>query len=259
MLLDWSIRRLKSIQQIINAKRYLEIGVQAGTTFRSLKLDHMDGVDPRFLFDVNRVVGEGRHLHEMTSDQFFLKNLGVEKYDLVFIDGLHTYDQTYRDFCNVSLRLHSRSVVVVDDVLPCDQHSALRTQDECIASRTADANFDGKNLRAWHGDVFRLLVFLNLFHTSLCYATVPGDEGVQTVIWSRALEVEARMRQQQEPWTHPPFAVFDRPQLLLKKMWNLKSVDYDWIMKHKKLYNFCSESILLDYFNVLFADDQSRN
>ncbi|HBP56113.1 MAG TPA: hypothetical protein DD687_09230 [Verrucomicrobiales bacterium] len=148
---------------------------------------------------------------------------------------------------------------MVDDVLPCDQHSALRTQDECIASRTADANFDGKNLRAWHGDVFRLLVFLNLFHTSLCYATVPGDEGVQTVIWSRALEVEARMRQQQEPWTHPPFAVFDRPQLLLKKMWNLKSVDYDWIMKHKKLYNFCSESILLDYFNVLFADDQSRN
>ena len=253
--MDWSIRRLKLIQQIINAKRYLEIGVQAGTTFRSLKLDHMDGVDPRFLFDVNQVVGEGRHLHEMTSDQFFLKNLGVEKYDLVFIDGLHTYDQTYRDFCNVSLRLHSRSVVVVDDVLPCDQHSALRTQDECIASRTADANFDGKNLRAWHGDVFRLLVFLNLFHTSLCYATVPGDEGVQTVIWSRALEVEARMRQQQEPWTHPPFSVFDRPQLLLKKMWNLKSVDYGWIMKHKKLYNFCSESILLDYFNVLFADD----
>ena len=96
--MDWSIRRLKTIQQIINAKRYLEIGVQAGTTFRSLKLDHMDGVDPRFLFDVNRVVGEGRHLHEMTSDQFFLKNLGVEKYDLVFIDGLHTYDQTYRDF-----------------------------------------------------------------------------------------------------------------------------------------------------------------
>ena len=257
--MDWSIRRLKSIQQIVNARRYLEIGVQAGTTFRSLKMDRMDGVDPNFLFDVDRVVGNGRHLHEMTSDEFFLKNLGVEKYDLIFIDGLHTYDQTYRDFCNVSLRLHTRSVIVINDVLPCDKHSALRTQDECIASRRADSNFNGENLRAWHGDVFRLLVFLNLFYTSLCYATVPGKQGVQTIIWSKALEIDTSMRQPHEPWTHPPFAVFDKPQLLLKKMWNLKSVDYSWIIKHKKLYNFCSESILFDYLRVLFTDAHCKN
>ena len=250
--MDWSIRRLKSIQHIISAERYLEIGVQAGTTFRSLKMGRMDGVDPAFLFDVDQVVGGGRHLHEMTSDEFFDRNLGVEKYDLVFIDGLHTYDQTYRDFCNVALRLHQHSIVVIDDVLPCDKHSALRTQDECIAARRDDPDFDGDNLRAWHGDVFRLLVFLNLFHTSLCYATVPGKEGVQTVIWSKALEVKAR-ECQPSPWTHPPFAVFDKPQLLLRKMWNLKSVDYQWMMNHKRLYNFCSESILLDYLNVLFS------
>ena len=189
----------------------------------------------------------------MTSDEFFSRNLGSEKYDLVFVDGLHTYDQTYRDFCNALLRLHHGSIVVIDDVFPCDEHSALRTQDECIASRRDDPGFDGGNLRAWHGDVFRLLVFLNLFHTSLCYATVPGKEGVQTVIWSKALEENARGRQS-SPWTHPPFSVFERPQLLLKKMWNLKSVDYSWIMKHKNLYNFCSESILLDYLNVLFSD-----
>ena len=254
--MDWSIRRLKSIQDIIDAKKYLEIGVQAGTTFRSLQLDHMDGVDPAFLFDVKQVAGNGRHMHEMKSDEFFSRNLGAEKYDLVFIDGLHTYDQTYRDFCNVLLRLHHRSIVVIDDVLPCDKHSALRTQDECIASRREDPEFDGGNLRAWHGDVFRLLVFLNLFHTSLCYATVPGKEGVQTVIWSKALEVNARQRQS-SPWTHPPFAVFEKPQLLLRKMWNLKSVDYRWITKHKRLYNYCSESILLDYLKVLFSNSSS--
>ncbi len=218
----------------------------------------MDGVDPAFLFDISQVAGNGRYLHEMTSDEFFSRNLGAEKYDLVFVDGLHTYDQTYRDFCNSSLRLHQRSIVVIDDVLPCDEHSALRTQDECIASRRDDPGFDGGNLRAWHGDVFRLLVFLNLFHTSLCYATVPGKEGVQTVIWSKALEVNARERQS-SPWTHPPFAVFERPQLLLKKMWNLKSADFSWIMKHKNLYNFCSESILLDYLEVLFADSRINN
>lgn len=254
--MDWPIRRLKSIQDIIDAKKYLEIGVQAGTTFRSLQLDRMDGVDPVFMFDVKQVAGNGRHLHQMTSDEFFSRNLGVEKYDLVFIDGLHTYDQAYRDFCNVLLRLHHRSIVVIDDVFPCDKHSALRTQDECIASRREDPEFDGGNLRAWHGDVFRLLVFLNLFHTSLCYATVPGKEGVQTVIWSKALEVNAR-ESQSSPWTHPPFAVFEKPQLLLRKMWNLKSVDYRWITKHKRLYNYCSESILLDYLKVLFSDCSS--
>ena len=216
----------------------------------------MDGVDPALMFDVKQVTGNGRHLHEMTSDEFFSRSLGAEKYDLVFIDGLHTYDQTYRDFCNVLLRLHHRSIVVIDDVLPCDKHSALRTQDECIASRREDPAFDGGNLRAWHGDVFRLLVFLNLFHTSLCYATVPGKEGVQTVIWSKALEVNAR-ESQSSPWTHPPFAVFEKPQLLLRKMWNLKSVDYRWITKHKRLYNYCSESILLDYLKVLFSDSST--
>ena len=251
--MDWSIRRLKSIQQIIGAKYYLEIGVQAGTTFCSLKMDHMDGVDPNFLFDIGEVASQRRHLHEMTSDQFFSKNLGADQYDLIFIDGLHTYDQTYRDFCNAALRLHTRSIIVIDDVLPCDRHSALRAQDDCIFSRRKDSSFDGENLRAWHGDVFRLLVFLNLFHTSLCYATVPGKEGVQTVVWSKALEIKAQ-ECQSSPWTHPPFSTFDKPQLLLKKMWNLKSVDYQWMMNHKRLYNFCSESILLDYLNVLFQD-----
>ena len=49
------------------------MGVQAGTTFCSLKMDHMDGVDPNFLFDISEVASQRRHLHEMTSDQFFLE------------------------------------------------------------------------------------------------------------------------------------------------------------------------------------------
>ena len=250
--MHWSIQRLKTFQEIAKVKYYLEIGVQAGKTFRSLNFEHMDGVDPKFLFDVNKTTGNGRHLYEVTSDEFFSQNLGVEKYDLVFIDGLHTYDQTYRDFCNVCLRLHSRSIVIIDDVLPCDKYSAIRNQKDCISARLSDPNFKGKNYRAWHGDVFRLLVFLNLFHSSLCYATVPGDEGVQTVVWSKALELDA-FNSSPSASSHPPFKVFDKKQLLLKKMWNLESVDYSWIVKHKRLYNFCSETNLFDYLRLLFT------
>lgn len=253
----WSIQRLKALQEIIDAKRYLEIGVQAGKTFRSLDIEHMDGVDPKFLFDVNKTIGSGRNLYEVTSDEFFSKNFGIEKYDLVFIDGLHTYDQTYRDFCNVSLRLHSRSIVVIDDVLPCDKHSAIRNQKDCISARLADPNFNGTNPRAWHGDVFRLLVLLNLFHSSLCYATVPGDEGVQTIVWSKSLELDAFNRSS-SPLSHPPFTVFDKKQLLLKKMWNLESADYNWIVKHKRLYNLCPETVLFDYLKMLFSEIPSE-
>ena len=60
---------------------YLEIGVADNTTFSSipLPLTNKIGVDP-----------SNGGTHRMTSDEFFSKN---QKFNVIFIDGLHIYEQ----------------------------------------------------------------------------------------------------------------------------------------------------------------------
>ncbi len=65
---------------------------------------------------------------------------------------------------------------------------------------------------------------------------VPTEINERAGLGSKA-ELDARMRLSQEPWTHPPFAVFDKPQLLLKKMWNLKNICLS-IVSIQKFFNF---------------------
>ena len=64
---------------------YLEIGVADNTTFSSipLPLRNKIGVDP-----------SNGGTHRMTSDEFFNKN--QKKFNVIFIDGLHIYEQCQR-------------------------------------------------------------------------------------------------------------------------------------------------------------------
>ena len=38
--------------------------------------------------------------------------------DLVYLDGLHTFEQTYRDLCNTLMHAHPATVILVDDTVP---------------------------------------------------------------------------------------------------------------------------------------------
>ena len=69
---------------------YLEIGVAGNHVFNSipLKMTNKFGVDP----------STGGN-YRMTSDEFFEKNKNL-KFDVIFIDGLHHYDQCQRDCIN---------------------------------------------------------------------------------------------------------------------------------------------------------------
>ena len=249
--MDWSLRRLGAIKDMVNAKRYLEIGVQTGKTFLSLNFDEMDAVDPIFAFDYRAASSSSRRFHQVTSDVFFESGLGCSQYDLVFIDGLHTYDQTYRDFCNVLPRLHSKSIVVIDDVLPCDSYSMMRSQEKCIQARVNDSSFKGDNIRAWQGDVCKVLLFLNLFHHEYVYATIPGKDNIQTIVWSRSLERVASMNEESSALSRP-FQIFNRPNFVRRALWNLRAVDYQWINENQQIYNFCSEQSLFDYLSKIF-------
>ena len=76
-----------------NLQSYLEIGIRKpADNFGLIKVNRKIGVDPECA---------GTNILSLESDKFF--NISSEKFDLIFIDGLHHADQVKRDFEN-SLR-----------------------------------------------------------------------------------------------------------------------------------------------------------
>jgi hypothetical protein len=114
--------------------RYLEIGVFQDTVFNSipLPLEKKIGVDP---------VQGGTH--RMTSDDFFINN--HLKFDIIFIDGLHTYDQVKRDFINSYNSLSDEGIIYIHDMLP---------------TKSIYQNFK-RRTSTWNGDVWKLALQLS--------------------------------------------------------------------------------------------------
>jgi hypothetical protein len=156
--------------------RYLEIGLGAGHTFEQVRADLRYGVDPNPRFDV-RHLPRGVDVFVCTSDHFFETTDPVCRFDVVFVDGLHTYRQTYRDLVN-ALAACPDGAVLVDDVVPCDAISAMPDAVEAARERAAI----GSTVDAWHGDVFRVIRCLHNNHPELHYRTLVEDNP-QTIVW----------------------------------------------------------------------------
>ena len=86
-------------------KSYLEIGCDKNQIFSQITLSKKIGVDPYSGGNVRK-----------TSDDFFKEN--VEKFDLIFIDGLHVYEQVKKDIINSINFLNKKGVILVHDCLP---------------------------------------------------------------------------------------------------------------------------------------------
>lgn len=91
-----------------NYKTYLEIGTQYGTCFTQIQAEYKECVDPEKVFDCLT--------HVMTSDQYFAQN--TNKFDIVFVDGLHTEMQTRIDILNAFEVLNPYGTIVAHDCLP---------------------------------------------------------------------------------------------------------------------------------------------
>lgn len=241
--MQWTIRRLARLQKIVAASSYLEIGVQTGRTFNALDFEQMDAVDPRFLFDYRAKATDSRRFFETTSDNFFLGESVRDSYDLIFIDGLHTYDQTYRDFCHSVSRSSCRSLIVIDDVFPCDRFAVKRSQAECISLRRSKA--PNSPFKAhWQGDVYKMIVLLALFHKNFNYATISDGENYQTVVWPEHLSASSKVSL--------PFEPFVNDEFLIDAASSIKGLKYKWIIKNQGIYNLCEEEVLMDYLEAIY-------
>jgi len=111
---DWSAIRYNrlSIVNLLMSPRpggqYLEIGCADNQLFDAVLARHKTGVDP----------ARGG-THRQTSDAFFAENPAA-RFDVIFIDGLHIYDQVRRDVVNALGALNPGGWISIHDMLPRD-------------------------------------------------------------------------------------------------------------------------------------------
>ncbi len=167
--------RLLTIADFHPVQSYLEVGVYAGGTFNAVNFPRKVAVDPNFMFDTRTAAGPGIDFHELRSDEYFTSPDHHERFDLIFLDGLHEFRQTLRDFINALDYSHAASVIVLDDVLPNDVFSAL--PDVSRAYRFRELNRPGNPDRSWHGDVYKVVLAIHDLFPRISYCTVNRGEG----------------------------------------------------------------------------------
>ena len=149
----WDI--INSLIKKHNYKSYLEIGVDSkvdpGSNWPKIEIELKHGVDPD-----EHGIAEFKY----TSDEFFDKHI-KQKYDIIFVDGLHVFEQVYRDIFNSLNYLNDNGTIVVHDCLPpCE-----------LAQRPVRESGN------WNGDVWKAIVKLNTENENLQVVTVDTDEG----------------------------------------------------------------------------------
>ena len=125
-------QRFDIINKIIKKKgfkNYLEIGCFEDENFKKIIIDRKVGVDP---------ISGGTI--RLTSDEYFSSN--KEIFDIIFIDGLHHFDQVKKDIINSLKILNKGGVILVHD---------------CLPSRIRDQMVPRSHL-TWNGDVWKALV-----------------------------------------------------------------------------------------------------
>ena len=180
------IQRNEVVQGVLDLYQdpsYLEIGVSEGVTFHGLSAAKKVAVDPLFRFDVPaaQAANPEAAYHQVTSDEYFGTIVGeVEKFDVIYVDGLHTFDQTLRDFINALAHLNEGGVIVIDDVLPTNYTASIRDLRIVNILRERGVAPGG----AWMGDVYRLVFFIETFFQSHTYRTIKDNHG-QLVVWAK--------------------------------------------------------------------------
>ncbi|MFM8952356.1 MAG: class I SAM-dependent methyltransferase [Planctomycetaceae bacterium] len=179
--MGWSARRIAAAAAINNARTYLEIGVKDGDTFLDVGIERKDGVDPAFSFDTSLFATERVRFFSQTSDEFWVSRNPLT-YDVIFLDGMHTFEQTMRDLVSSMRFAHARTIWLIDDTLPSDVFSSIPHRERSFYERKR-MNLPGL---PWHGDVYKLVFAIHDFIPVLNYATITGSGNPQTLAWYAA-------------------------------------------------------------------------
>ena len=134
-----------------NYKNYLEIGCDKNQLFSKVNIDNKIGVDPVSGGNVRK-----------TSDDFFTEN--KSSFDIVFIDGLHTYEQVKKDILNSVNCLLDEGIILVHDCMP-----------DSLGKQAVP-----RYKMQWNGDVWKAIVDLRQQENLEIY-TCEIDQGIGVI------------------------------------------------------------------------------
>ena len=146
----------------LKPRAYLEIGVDTGATLALASACEVAlGVDPAEIRPLKALPACAR-LFRATSDDFFAEHradevLGSRRLDLVFIDGMHRFENALADFMHAEAWANPTGTIVFHDCLPL--HPAT-------ASRERRSNF-------WVGDTWKVVMALGSARPDLRIRTIP--------------------------------------------------------------------------------------
>jgi hypothetical protein len=152
---DDYIEVLAAVHERLRPRVYLEIGVSQGASLRLARPPTFAaGVDPRP--HLCHTCAAETEVFVETSDAFFAAydsrpRLAGRCVDLAFLDGLHSFEQTLRDFINVERRAAPGALVLIHDCLPSDAAAAAREPRSFF----------------WAGDVWKLIPILATWRPDL--------------------------------------------------------------------------------------------
>jgi len=224
------IDRVYVIQKIINkthAKRYLEIGVREGECFLRIRACNKIAVDPQILISFKKKRKYiFRNLYNIfnkyaavTSDVYFeyAKNyLKMNKLDVVFIDGLHTYEQSLKDVQNALENITDDGIIIMHDCNPQSEaaaHPASSTQE---GEHQKVPGFAGD----WNGDVWKTIVHLRSQRKDLDVFVLDCDQGLGFITKRKPLNI---LNYNQEEIRCLTYKDLERDRV---RMLNLQPIDY---------------------------------
>jgi hypothetical protein len=144
---------LNYLVEFFNYDSYLEIGVRnPADNFNLINIKNKDGVDPA-----------GKCNFVMTSNEFF--KINNKKYDLIFIDGLHTENQVVADFEYALKCLNKDGTIVLHDCNPPTEWHQREI-------------YDGG---AWNGTAWKAFVKLRMSRKDLFMCVVDTDWGLGVI------------------------------------------------------------------------------
>ncbi|MCF7866686.1 class I SAM-dependent methyltransferase [Candidatus Woesearchaeota archaeon] len=144
---------------------YLEIGIRRGETLARIEATYKIGVDPNP--QINKIDGKYKldynntKILKLTSDEFFKNNKNY--FDVIFIDGLHLYEQAMKDILNALNFLKKGGFIIVHDCNPLTKKAASRKQTEGV----------------WNGDVWKCIYDISKnYEKQLDYFVLNSDFGL---------------------------------------------------------------------------------
>ena len=214
------IDRILIIQNIINQKKaniYLEIGVYTGACFLNINAPKKIAVDPKIL--IKKKKKRKIKYYEMTSDEFFEKEekmLIKHGLDVVFLDGLHTYEQSSKDVLNCLKYLNENGVIVMHDCNPQSETMAFPANSIEHAKSLNLPGWEGK----WSGDVWKTVVYLRSNYDDLNIFVLDYDYGIGIITKGKQ---DSSLKYSIEEIRNLTYNDLEKNR---KNLLNLKSIEY---------------------------------